>query len=165
MARLTVMVLVRDEAEALKRLLASVPGLADELIVITAGTPGAPVAEVAREAGARILPDLWQGDPGGRGRALREALPLAAGEHVLLLDPDAALDPALAASLRAELARAGGLPLPGYRLRTRIVSASGRAARFGDAWRDRRVRLFRRSAARVAEAPSDPLVTVDGPVG
>jgi lipopolysaccharide heptosyltransferase III len=165
MARLTVMVLVRDEAEGLARLLASVRGLADELLVVTAGTPGSAVADAAREAGARVLADLWHGEPDGRGRALHEALALAAGEHVLLLGPDTALDPELAAALRSELGRDGGPPLAGYRLRVRIPSASGRAARFGDARRDRGVRLFRRSAARVAGTPSAPFVTVDGPIG
>jgi len=94
--RLTVCMIVRNEAENLRRALASVRAVADELVVVDTGSSDDSAA-VAREMGARVGQFAWCDD---FAAARNAALALAAGAWVLSLDADEELDPASLEPLR-----------------------------------------------------------------
>lgn len=86
---LSVCLIVRDEAEDLPRCLASVQGVAGEIIVVDTGsTDGTP--DVAAALGARVFHLPW---PGSFAAARNHALDQATGEWVLVLDADEELHP------------------------------------------------------------------------
>jgi tetratricopeptide (TPR) repeat protein len=98
---LSVCLIVKDEEQNLPRVLRSVRGVADEIIVVDTGSGDASV-EVARAEGARVVFHPWSGDfSAARNRALDEA----AGDWVLMLDADEELTPTAAAALPGLLAR------------------------------------------------------------
>jgi (heptosyl)LPS beta-1,4-glucosyltransferase len=139
---LTVTLVTLDDEARLPRLVASLQGLAAELVAVDLGSRDGTV-ELLRAAGAVVLESPW---PSAREqRAL--ALGHASGDYVLDLRPDEWLSPELRASVRAELERPGGPAHAGYRLHLRHRALGGRI-RFGQAWLDHRVRLFRRAGAR-----------------
>jgi len=158
MARLSVIVIARDEQEALPPLLASVRGVADEVLVVDSGSTDRTV-EVARSAGARVLQHAWE----GYGAQRRWAISQARNDWVLSLDADERLAPDLATAIRAELARPDVELAAGYRIHFHHL-AFGRPARFGAMWRDRRVRLFDRRRANYDAAPVHERVHVEGPL-
>lgn len=106
--------IVRDEAERLPACLASVAGAVDEIVVVDTGSTDGSQA-LARAAGARVAQSTWRDD---FAAARNEALALASGEWVLVLDADERLAPGHAARIRA-LAAAG--QAEGYNCR--LVSA------------------------------------------
>ncbi len=152
------MVIVRDEETALPALLASVRGLADEVVVVDSGSRDRTV-DIARAAGARVLQHAWA----GYGPQRRFALAQTRHDYVLSLDADERVSPELAAAIRAELARPEAERAAAYRLHFRHL-AFGRPARFGAMWRDRRVRLFDKRRGGYDDAAVHERVVVDGPV-
>ncbi len=159
MASLTVTVITLDEERALPLLLASVRGIANEIVVVDSGSRDR-TCELARAAGARVVTNPWPGFKEQKAFALA----LATGDYVLNLDADESLDPTLAAALRAELDRPGGPRRAAYRIHFRH-RCFGRRIRFGQMWRDRRVRVFRREGARYAGSAVHPKVLVRGSIG
>jgi ADP-heptose:LPS heptosyltransferase/glycosyltransferase involved in cell wall biosynthesis len=159
MVRLSVTVVTLDEEEALPRLLESVRGIADEIVVVDSGSRDRTV-ELARAAGARVVVNPW---PGFREQKAF-ALSLATGDYVLNLDADEWLDSTLAAAVRAELDRPGGPHHAAFRIHFRH-RCFGRPIRFGQMWRDRRVRVFRREGARYGGTSVHPKVNVEGTIG
>ncbi len=159
MARLSVTVITRDEERNLPRLLESLRGVADEVLVVDSGSTDGTV-EVARRMGARTLHHDWV----DYGTQRRFAAAEASNDFVLSLDADERLTPELAAAIREEMARPEAELRAGYRIRFRHT-VFGRPARFGAMWRDRRVRLFDRRRAGWDGAPVHERVVVEGPVG
>ncbi len=159
MPRLSLTVVTLNEEEALPRLLASVRGVADELVVVDSGSTDRTL-EIARAAGARVVTQAWPGFREQKAYALAHAT----GDYVLNLDADERLSPELAAALRAELDRPGGPSKAAYRIHFRH-RCFGRRIRFGQMWHDRRVRVFRREGARYGGSSVHPKALVDGPVG
>src|SRR5512142_181684 len=159
MPRLSVTVITLDEEEVLPTLLERVRGIADEIVVVDSGSTDRTV-EIARAAGARVVENPW---PGFREQKAF-ALSLATGDYVLNLGADEFVTPELAAAIRAELDRPGGPRHAGYRIHFRH-RCFGRAIRFGQMWRDRRVRVFRREGARYGGTSAHPRVSVGGSVG
>jgi glycosyltransferase involved in cell wall biosynthesis len=82
--RLTVCMIVRDEAENLRRALASVAGVADEVVVVDTGSTDDSAA-VAGQLGARVGHFRWCDD---FAAARNAALAMARGAWVLSLDAD-----------------------------------------------------------------------------
>ena len=158
LARLTITVVTQDEEANLPRLLESVRGVADEVVVVDSGSKDRTV-ELARAAGAQVVVNPWPGFKEQKAFALS----LATGDYVLNLDADESLDPTLARALRAELDRPGGPRAAAYRIHFRHRFA-GRAVRFGQMWRDRRVRVVRRSGAAWTGSDVHPKLRVAGPV-
>lgn len=97
---LSACVIARDEAASLPRCLASLAGLADEVVVYDTGSTDDTVA-VAQGAGARVVRGSW---PGSFADARNAALGHCRGGWVLSIDADeeaVVVDPA---GLRAQLA-------------------------------------------------------------
>jgi glycosyltransferase involved in cell wall biosynthesis len=157
--RLSVIAIVRNEEEALPALLESIRGVADDVLVVDSGSTDRTV-EIARAAGARVLHRDWTGFGAQRLFAVSQA----SSDWVLSLDADERLSPELAAAIRAELARPEGDLQAAYRIHFRH-RAFGRRVRFGEMWRDRRIRLFDRRRGNYDGAPVHERVVVSGPVG
>lgn len=98
---LSVCLIARDEAHNLPRLIESVHGLAQEIVVVDTGsTDGTPA--LAAALGARVLHAPW-GDDFSAARNV--ALEAAQAEWVLTLDADQQLDPTAHAALAAAVRR------------------------------------------------------------
>ena len=101
--RVSVCMIVRDEAEALPRCLESLRGVADELVVVDTGSlDGTPA--LARAAGARVFDCEWTEDfAAARNRSLEQAR----GNWALVLDADERLcDPGAARARHESFAAA-----------------------------------------------------------
>jgi tetratricopeptide (TPR) repeat protein len=94
---LSVVMIVKDEAGVLAECLASVRGIADEIVIGDTGSTDG-TAEVAGRFGARVVPVEWRNDfAEARNAVLREAR----GDWLLHLDADEVLDREGAARVRA----------------------------------------------------------------
>ncbi|HEX4081507.1 MAG TPA: glycosyltransferase, partial [Acidimicrobiales bacterium] len=94
--------IVRDEHENLPRCLASLEGVADEVVVYDTGSVDDTV-EIARAAGAVVVEGYWDDD---FARARNEALDRCRGQWILWLDADEALACPDPIGLRTHLATA-----------------------------------------------------------
>jgi len=101
--RLSVFVIAKNEQKFIGQCLASVKGLADQLIVVDTGSTDRTV-EIARAHGAEVHTHPWADD---FSAARNAALAHATGDWVLFLDADEELPPAEHAKLRAELSAPG----------------------------------------------------------
>jgi tetratricopeptide (TPR) repeat protein len=98
---LTASMIVRDEAEVIRRCLASLQGVVDEVVVLDTGsTDGTP--DICRSMGAEVHLGTWHDD---FARARNEALARCRGRWVLQVDADEELVVADAAAVRRQLAR------------------------------------------------------------
>ena len=88
--RLSLCMIVRDEAAHLPACLDSVQGLADDIVIVDTGSTDT-TREIARARGARVFEAAWTGD---FGAARNLALAEARGEWILVLDADETLPPA-----------------------------------------------------------------------
>ncbi|NCJ07972.1 tetratricopeptide repeat protein [Synechococcales cyanobacterium C] len=95
--RVSLCMIVRDEAARLPRCLASTQGLVDEIVVLDTGSEDETV-RVARRWGAQVYEAPWEDD---FALARNIALAKATGDWVLVLDADEVLCPDAVAPLRA----------------------------------------------------------------
>ena len=96
MARLTLCLIARNEEEMLPGCLASVRGVADDVVLVDTGSTDRTMA-IAREAGARVLESPWADDfAAPRNLAARQAR----GDWLLVLDADERLAPGAARPMR-----------------------------------------------------------------
>ncbi len=114
---LSAALIVRDEERSLGACLASVTGLADEVVVVDTGSSDRS-KQIAADAGARVYDRPWTGD---FSAARNYALDLARGQWILYIDADERVGDGTAAAVRARLRRPGYLghrvllrPRPGY---------------------------------------------------
>jgi len=88
-AKLTVCMIVRDEAQTLPRTLQSIAGIADEVIIVDTGSKDG-TRDIAVASGCRVIDSLWQDDfARARNAGIREAT----GDYILCLDADEFFDP------------------------------------------------------------------------
>lgn len=88
MPRISLCMIVRDEALNLERCLRSVAGVVDELCVLDTGSTDG-TAELAAQLGARVGQAAWTAD---FAAARNASIALASGDWVLVLDADEELD-------------------------------------------------------------------------
>ena len=156
-ARLSVIVITRDEEAAIGEALDSVRW-ADEIVVVDSGSRDRTV-EIARARGATVtIREDWP----GFGPQKNRALDLATGDWVLSIDADERVSPELAGEIRAAIASpdardAWEMP--------RLSRYCGRYMRHGGWWPDRVVRLFRRGKARFSNDLVHERLVVDGSTG
>lgn len=95
--RLSVAIIVRDEAEMLPEFLESVQGWVDEVCLVDTGSTDA-TAEIARNRGCRVFSHAWCDD---FAAARNESLRLCTGDWILVLDADERIAIQDRAALRA----------------------------------------------------------------
>ncbi len=142
---LTVAIIARDEARHIAGCLASVAGLADEVVVLLDDRTRDATGVLCRAHGVRLVLEPWRGFPAQRNRALD----LAQGDWVLFLDADERVTPELRTELLALL---NGAPVAvGYWI-PRHNLFFGQVVRGGGWYPDHQLRLLRRTHARYDEA-------------
>ncbi|MFM8526009.1 MAG: glycosyltransferase [Cyanobacteriota bacterium] len=99
--RLSLSMIVRNEAERLEACLRSVAGFVDEMVVVDTGSSDGTVA-IAERCGASVHQIPW---PGDFAPARNQALQWLSGDWVLVLDADEQLLPAAREPLQALMAR------------------------------------------------------------
>ena len=142
MPELSVAIVAMNEAANLARTLASVTW-ANEIILIDSGSTDNTV-ELARSFGAKVYHEAWK----GYGGQVNSALDKCAGPWILNLDADEEVTPALAAEIQALLK--GSQQHNAYTV-PRLNQIFGRWMRHGGLYPDRKLRLFRKGTARLAE--------------
>ncbi len=154
--RLSVVLIVKNEARHIRDCLASV-AFADEWIVVDSrSTDGTP--ELAAAAGARVIQtDDWP----GFGPQKNRALAAATGDWVLSIDADERVTPELAQQIRAAIAQPAA---EGYTV-SRLSSMCGEWIRHGDWFPDDILRLFKRSAGRFSDDLVHERVICQGRIG
>lgn len=98
--RLSVVMIVKNEAELLPACLASV-SWADEIVVLDSGSSDA-TADIARQAGAKVF---QAADWAGFGKQRQRAQGHASGDMILMIDADERVTPTLRASIENVLAQ------------------------------------------------------------
>ena len=98
---LSLSMIVRNEEARLAGCLASVKGLADEMVVVDTGSTDDTIA-VAEAAGARVERIEW---PGDFAPARNRAMDFLSGDWVLVLDADEQLRPEVIPNLKALMAQ------------------------------------------------------------
>ncbi|HEX9242933.1 MAG TPA: glycosyltransferase family 2 protein [Anaeromyxobacter sp.] len=141
--RISAVVITRDEERNLGRCLESLRGIADEVVVMDSGSTDRTEA-IARESGARFVPQAWL----GYGPQKNAAAAAAREEWILSLDADEALSDELRASIRA--LKAAGPGADAYEM-SRLNFYCGRFLRHSGWYPDRKIRLWRKGAARWSE--------------
>ncbi len=154
---LSVCIITRNERDNLPRCLASVGGLAAQIVVVDShSTDG--TQEFARQAGAEVIEHAFE----GHVRQKQFALERATGDWVLCLDADEWLDDELRAQVADACASAPG-DIAGYELdrRNEYLGSWIEHCGWSPQWR---LRLVRRQLARwVGDDPHDHL-SVEGTV-
>jgi glycosyltransferase involved in cell wall biosynthesis len=155
MNHLTVTLIACNEEQNLPRVLASVQGLADEIVLVDSGSTDR-TGEIARQCGARVVYHPWS----GFGEQRNFAAAQAAHDWILALDADEELSAELRESLRAWKAQPPAAAAYEF---ARCASYLGRWIRHSGWYPDRKARLYHRDRARFAGVAHDSLET-GGPV-
>lgn len=100
MPRLSLCMIVQNEAAFLPDCLASVAGLVDEIVVADTGSTDNTV-EIATQAGAKVISVPWQED---FAAARNQALAVVTGDWVLVLDADEMLNDRIIPTLKTAIA-------------------------------------------------------------
>lgn len=132
---LSVAVITYNEERNIERCLASVRGLADEIVVVDSGSTDRTSA-MASASGARVIVHPFEGHIQQKNFAITQCR----HEWVLSLDADEALTPELTASIRNALSAPA---YHGYEM-NRLTNYCGSWIRHGGWYPDRKVRLFRK---------------------
>ncbi len=156
MNRLTATLITRNEEQNLPRVLTSLDGLADEIVLVDSGSTDRTI-ELAEQAGARVFARAWTGFGDQRNFAAAQA----SHDWILALDADEELSPELRHSLRAWKMEPPAHAAYGF---SRKASYLGRWIRHSGWYPDRKIRLYRRDLARFTGAAHDSL-QFDGRAG
>lgn len=156
-SKISATVITYNEADRIGECLASL-AFCDEVVVVDSGSTDA-TRELAREAGARVVVRPFDGFRSQKQFAVEQA----SHDWILSLDADESLSPELAAAIIAEQER-GFAGAAGYRF-ARSSEYFGRYLRHGNAYPDRKLRLFdRRCGGWRGEREIHETATVDGEV-
>ncbi len=142
MNRLTACLITRNEEDNLPRALASLKGIADEIVVVDCGSTDRTV-EMARENGARVLTRAWTNYSEQRNFAAEQA----SHDWILAVDADEEISEELSKSIREW--KAGTPQHPVYEMARRTWYL-GAWIRHSGWYPDYIKRLYRRDAARFA---------------
>lgn len=114
---LSVSMIVKNEEKHLPRCLASLQGLADEIVLVDTGSTDSTVA-IATEFGAKVFHHVWSDD---FAAARNASLARCTGDWILVVDADEAIDPVDHASIRSLFSNDGPAA---FRMRCRNYVAS-----------------------------------------
>ena len=156
-AKVVAVVLTRNEELHLERCLASLEGVADDIVVVDCFSTDATL-EIAREHGATVVQREWI----NHATQFNFALTLLPADvtWVLRIDADEYLTPELAREIRVTVPELGS-EVDGVFLRRSIVF-QGRKIRFGGMFPARILRLFRFGRGRCESRWMDEHLLVDG---
>jgi glycosyltransferase involved in cell wall biosynthesis len=155
-AGLSACIITLNEAQRIERCIRAL-SFCDEVIVVDAHSSDA-TREIAARCGARVIERDW---PGYRSQK-QFATEQARHDWVLSVDADEWVTPELAAEIGVQRAR--GFPqAQGYSL-PRLTRYFGGYLRHGNAWPDRKIRLYRRDAARWVGYEVHEKIAVEGVV-
>jgi glycosyltransferase involved in cell wall biosynthesis len=155
MAKLSVTIITKNEAHAIRRCLESVKW-ADEIIVLDSGSSDNTV-EICREYTDKVLVTDWP----GFGVQKNRALDCASHDWVLSLDADEVVSPELKQQILSVIQNPTA---NGYYLVRRSFFC-GKLIRFGDWRNDKVLRLFKRELGRFDDAPVHESLLVEGKLG
>jgi glycosyltransferase involved in cell wall biosynthesis len=136
---ISAVIIARNEAHNIGRCIASLKGVADEVVVVDAESTD-DTRQIAEAAGARVTVRAWTGYSDQKNFAND----LATHRYVLSMDADEGLSPELTRSLLASK-QAG---LHGAYQFNRLTNYCGTWVRHGGWYPDAKVRLFPRDKAR-----------------
>jgi len=154
---LSACIIAFNEADRIGDCLASL-AFCDEILVVDSGSTDG-TAELAARMGARVLLRPFDGFRSQKQFAVEQA----AHDWVLCLDADERVSPELRDAIEAER-RAGFARAAGYRF-ARLSEYFGRFLRHGNAYPDRKLRLFdRRRGGWRGDREVHETATVDGAV-
>jgi len=142
--RISGVIITLDEERNLGRCLESLRGVADEVVVVDSGSRDG-TERIARAGGAVFVRQPWL----GYGPQKNAAVERASSEWVLSLDADEALSDELRASLLE--VKAQGPQADAYEMNRRNWYC-GRFLRHSGWYPDRKIRLWRKGAARWSDA-------------
>jgi glycosyltransferase involved in cell wall biosynthesis len=138
---LSVVVIAKNERDRIPRLLSSVAGIADEIIVVDSGSTDGTI-ELCHSRGARVVHRDWTGYVAQK----QYAMELARGEWALNLDADEALAPEACEEIRHAISVASS-DIDGFS-QPRLSRYLNRWIRHGGWYPDRKVRLVRKGRAK-----------------
>ena len=153
---LSVPIVTKNEEKNLPRCLASVAGLAAEIVVLDSGSTDRTV-EIAKAAGATVSHQDWLGYRDQKNAALSQCTQ----PWVLALDADEELSPVLRNQIEAFFAHGDTERFEGASF-PRKVWFLGRWITHGDWYPDRKLRLVRRERAVWAGSPEHDFLELDG---
>ncbi|MFZ2300257.1 MAG: glycosyltransferase family 2 protein [Gallionella sp.] len=157
MAKLSVIIITKDEAANIRPCLESV-AWGDEIIVVDSGSSDG-TAEICKSLGARVYAHDWPGFGAQKNRALG----YATHGWVFSIDADERVTTELRAAIEAVL-RDEPDTCAAYRV-SRLSSYCGRFMRHSGWYPDHIVRLFRRDAARFSDDLVHEQLLVEGRIG
>jgi Glycosyl transferase family 2 len=136
--RLSICMLTRDEAHSLPQALASLKGLADELIIADTGSIDGTL-KIAREHGATLIKHTWE-ESFSAGR--NAALDAVTGDWILWLNADEEIPAESHPRIRELINAEASARVFGYRVRLRTIPRAERPDQFID---EVDLRLFRKA--------------------
>ncbi len=142
-----------NEARNLGRCLASLRGVADEVIVVDSGSTDG-TQEMARSLGARVVDQPWL----GYGPQKNAGHDLAAGEYVLSIDADEEMSEELRQAILFQKEHG----LQGAYAINRLNFFYGKAARHGLEYPDWKIRLYPRASHWNEAAVHEELLLPEG---
>jgi glycosyltransferase involved in cell wall biosynthesis len=157
--KISIALITLNEEANLARTLESVQPLVrdgqGEIIVVDSGSSDRTL-EIARAHGARVFSEPWKGFAAQKNSAMEKA----AGDWVLQLDADEALEKELADEIDRELGNSGNrigfwIPRKNFFL--------GRWIKHGGFYPDPKLRLVRRGAGKFEEYGAHPTIKLNGP--
>ncbi|MBN2490966.1 MAG: glycosyltransferase family 2 protein [Planctomycetes bacterium] len=154
--RITACIITRDEEDRIGDCLASLAGVADEVVVVDSGSTDRTRA-IAAERGARVIEHAWSGHVQQKNHAVAQA----ASDWVLCLDADERLGAELARAI-GRVKAAGPGAVRGFFV-NRHTRYLGRWIRHGGWYPQWRLRLFDRRAGRWTGTDPHDRVEVAGP--
>lgn len=157
MIKLSAIIITKNEQRDLPGCLESLKGVADEIVVVDSRSTDR-TREVAESHGAIVFERDWH----GYGPQKQFALGQTTGDWVINLDADERLTPKLAAEITALLKTTPDVN--GYEIPFRLYFL-GRRLRFGGAWREKHLRLFRRDKGHYAGKDIHEGIEVREPLG
>jgi len=157
MPTLSAFLIVLNEAADLPGCLASLKGLAEEIVVVDSGSTDR-TREIARQAGVRVLERPMEGFAAQKQFALEQCR----GDWLLSIDADERLTARLVDSIREVLSSTHSHA--GYRL-TREMFFLGKRLRFGGVGRDQVVRLFQKGKGKFRPVHVHESIEIIGSIG
>ncbi|GAB4318940.1 MAG: glycosyltransferase family 2 protein [Candidatus Zixiibacteriota bacterium] len=150
---LSAVIVAKDSSATIETALRSVR-FCDEVIVLVDDESTDDTEPIARRIADVVVTRPWL----GYGPTKREAIGLARGRWILIVDSDEDVSPELAVSIRSAV-ETGDSAAYSLRRRTRYL---GRWMTHGDWGRDRVVRLFDRERAELSDDPVHEAVNAPG---